>query len=138
MFKVIWLEHGKLTKRLLVVEDDINGQEITRKLLEHNDFIVDVAVDGNHALELLKEHVYSAVIIDLTLPGMSGWELLQEIRAQLDDKPAQYWAKLPCFAVTAYHSRDVARKAMEAGFTNYYAKPIDLMSFADDLKQRIN
>lgn len=137
MLKAIFLDEVTLIKRLLVVEDDLNGQEITRRLLEHNDFVVDIAADGQQALELLHKYVYSGVIIDLSLPGMSGWELLQTIRAQENGRPAQYWDKLPCFAVTAYHSREVERKAHEHGFTNYYAKPIDLSNFVADLKVRI-
>lgn len=137
MLKAVFLEEVTVIKRLLIVEDDIHGQEITRRLLEHNHFVVDVAADGEQALALLHKYVYSGVIIDLSLPGMSGWELLHTIRAQENGRPTQYWHKLPCFAVTAYHSRDVERKAQEHGFTKYYSKPIDLSSFVTDLKLRI-
>ena len=68
--------------QLLLVEDDVNGQDVTRSILEHHNITVDVADDALHALELLRDNRYTAVIIDLSLPGMNGWELLEAIRQE--------------------------------------------------------
>ncbi|MBZ0305552.1 MAG: response regulator, partial [Anaerolineae bacterium] len=83
---------------MLLVEDDAHGREVVRALLTHYEVAVDVAETAETALNFLREHPYNAVIIDLSLPGMSGWELLKRIQ----QNPAT--AALPCFAITAYHS----------------------------------
>ena len=67
------------------------------------------------------------VVIDLALPVMNGWGLLRAIQ---EDRRL---AEVPCVAMTAYHSAEVARKAIEVGFAGYFAKPIDVGSFVQDL-----
>jgi CheY-like chemotaxis protein len=114
--------------QVLVVEDDINGQDVARGILEHYDITVDVADDAMQALELLRDNRYTAAIIDLSLPGMSGWELLEAMRA---DKST---ADLPCVATTAYHSPRVAQDAIEAGFVAYFPKPMNVVTLMDDLR----
>ena len=116
---------------VLLVEDDPHGQNVVVTLLEHFTLIVDVASEAETALNMLKERQYAAVIIDLSLPGMSGWELLATIREQHPK------TDLPCFAVTAFHSPRVARDAVEAGFTAYFPKPINFQSFVTELEQHI-
>lgn len=114
---------------ILVVEDDVHSREVVRELLDHHQVEVDVAENATRALELLQEHHYTAVVIDLSLPGMSGWELLNTIRET---------EAIPCIAITAYHSANVAQEAIKAGFTAYFPKPIDVTSFVDDLAAYLN
>lgn len=117
------------TWRILVVEDDENAQEILRGVLEHAEIIVDEAHNATQALELLDQYTYTAVLIDLSLPGKSGWDLLTHIRQN------EQTANLPCFANTAYHSPRVASDAIAAGFDHYFAKPINLITLVDDLRE---
>ncbi len=105
--------------RILVVEDDPDSQEVLNRILHHHGLTVDIADSGSYALSLLGKAEYAAAIIDLALPIMDGWELLMTIR----DNPQT--AGLPCFAVTAYHSAEVADQAMHAGFTAYFQKPVE-------------
>lgn len=117
---------------MLVVEDDVHGREVVRALLSHYEVAVDVAETAESALNFLQDHFYHAVIIDLSLPGMSGWELLKHIQQNPDT------AALPCFAITAYHSSIVAREAIDAGFTAYFQKPIDVTTFMQDISYYLN
>lgn len=110
---------------ILIVEDDFHSREVVRTLLDFYDIEVDVAENATQALDLLHDHPYTAVVIDLSLPDMSGWDLLKEIRQQEQD--------LPCIAITAYHSPNVALEAISYGFTAYFSKPIDVTSFVSDL-----
>lgn len=116
----------------LVVEDDPDGQEVVGRLLRHQRISFDSAYTAEEALQQLTHHSYSLLIIDLQLPGMDGWTLLNTVReqAQFDD--------VPCVAVTAYHSTDVAVKALEAGFTAYFPKPLDATSFVRELQRLLN
>src|SRR5215471_21580449 len=116
-------------RRVLVVEDDPDGQEVVMRLLRHHHFTVDAAPTAEDALFMLAQEQYALAVVDLALPRLSGWELLQSIRAQPD------MAELPCVAVTAYHSAEVAIKAIAAGFKAYFPKPVDAMSFASQLER---
>lgn len=116
-----------MAQRILIVEDDVHGLNITRSLLEHRGFGVDAAADAEQALHWLEQTTYQAAIIDLSLPGLSGWELLNAIR--------QCCPTMPCIAVTAYHSPRVAQQTRDAGFVAYFAKPFDVEGFVDKVSQ---
>src|SRR5688572_20206510 len=106
-------------QRILVVEDDPDGQAVVSHILEYMNIAIDVANDAEEALKCLDKTTYRAVIIDLALPGKNGWELLQHIQEQPETED------LPCIAVTAYHTSKLREEAITAGFTAYFAKPID-------------
>ncbi len=108
-------------KRILVVEDDPDGQEMVTTMLQHNNFVVDTADNGEQAADILFNHgaTYSAIVIDLALPGIDGWELLGHIL----NNPQT--AHIPCIAVTAFHNPKLREDALRAGFTAYFPKPID-------------
>jgi CheY-like chemotaxis protein len=114
-------------QHLLVVEDEPDGQEVVRSLLEFYDMDTDVVGTGEDAINLLSRRSYAAVVIDLALPGMDGMQLLATVR---ENKAT---ADLPCIAVTAFHSTMVKQQALEAGFNAYFPKPIDHKTFVQEL-----
>lgn len=116
-----------MNKHILVAEDDTNSQSVIRSLLEFHTFQVVVAANGKQALEELENHEFDAFIIDLSMPEMDGWQLLDAIKS--DSKTALS----PCIAITAFHSAEVSLKAREAGFTAYFSKPIDVYTFKEEL-----
>lgn len=113
---------------VLVVEDDPDGQEVVTRMLRHHGIPAVMADSGETAVALLNAHQYTAAIIDLALPGIDGWAVLKAIRQDLN------LANLPCIAVTAFHSADVAVKAIQAGFNAYFPKPLDATSFVRELQ----
>lgn len=115
--------------RLLVIEDDPDGQEVVSLMLRYHKIPLDVAGSAEDALDLLKTHQYTGAIIDLHLPGMDGWRLLDTMRQM------QSAARIPCVAITAYHSDEVAVKAIEAGFKAYFPKPLETTSFVRELER---
>jgi CheY-like chemotaxis protein len=116
--------------RILVVEDDPDGQAVVAHILEYMNIIIDTAADAEQAEQYLFNQGirYTAVIIDLALPGKDGWELLAEIR----ENPQT--AHLPCIAVTAYHTSKLREEAITFGFDAYFAKPLDATTFARELE----
>lgn len=115
--------------RILVIEDDTDGQEVMARMLNHHHIPMDVVYSAEEGLELLSKNKYSGVITDLALPGMDGWGLLATMQI------TPHVSELPCVAVTAYHSAEVAVKAIEAGFAAYFAKPLEPASFVRDLQR---
>ena len=110
--------------QLLVVEDDPDGQEVVGRILRHHNIAHVVVGTGEEALETLASQPFTGALIDLALPGMDGWRLLQEI---------QHHYAIPCVAVTAFHSAEVAVQAIDAGFAAYFSKPLDATSFVREL-----
>jgi two-component system sensor histidine kinase/response regulator len=111
----------------LIVEDDLPSCEVLAFLLRYYHVQVDVALNGEQALSRLDLRTYTCAIIDLSLPGMNGWSLLQAIK----DNPKT--ATLRCIAVTAYYDAKVARDALQAGFVACFPKPLE-PSFIRDLE----
>jgi CheY-like chemotaxis protein len=68
--------------RLLVVEDDQDGQEVVGRLLRFHRLDYDVADSAEAALSLMANNSYTGAIIDLALPKMDGWSLLDTIQTQ--------------------------------------------------------
>jgi len=114
---------------MLVVEDDVDGQEVVSRILRHHNITFDLAANGEEALNLLARNDYSMAILDLALPTIDGWRLLQKIR----ETPRT--AQLLCVAVTAFHSSEIAVSAIQAGFVAYFPKPIDTTSFVRELER---
>lgn len=114
---------------ILLVEDDPDGREVVARILRFNRIPFSAADNAEEALEKLAVEPFSAAILDLALPGMDGWTLL----SQIQNNPAL--AHMRCVAVTAFHSSEVAVKAIEAGFLAYFPKPLDSTSFVRELQR---
>ncbi len=114
---------------VLVVEDDPDGQEVVGRILKHHNIPADIAGTGEEALVLLDHNVYSIAVIDLALPQIDGWRLLDTIR-----KSPKTMA-MPCVAITAFHSAEVATRAIKSGFAAYFSKPLDSTSFVRELQR---
>jgi CheY-like chemotaxis protein len=119
------------TWNILVVEDDPDGQDVVQRILTHHHITFDAVYNAEDSLSLLSQKHYTAAIVDLALPKLDGWGLLRKIRSD----PAT--ATLPCFAITAFHSPEVALQAIESGFTAYFPKPIDPGSLVSQMEQVI-
>ncbi len=114
---------------VLVVEDDPDGQEVVTRILRHHRITADVAATAEEALKKLAMTHYDLAVIDLALPTMNGWALLQAI------KSSSIYSRVPCVAVTAFHSAEVAVEAIQAGFVAYFPKPLEATSFVRELQR---
>lgn len=112
---------------VLVVEDEDDSMMLVQGLLDYHGIPNIAAQDAEEALAVLNNTVPTLIVIDLALPGIDGWGLLTAIRK---DRRVM---NVPCVALTAYHSAEVARAALAAGFDAYFAKPLDATSFVREL-----
>ena len=113
---------------ILIVDDYKTMLRIIKNLLKQLGFEnVDEATDGTMAYEKIKEKAYGLVISDWNMEPMSGYELLQKIRA--DDAHKQ----LPFIMITAESKTENVVAAKQAGVSNYIVKPFN----AGTLKQKI-
>lgn len=104
---------------ILVVDDYIVNQELTREMLEMMKCEVDVAEDGNEAISLYKEGKYDLIFMDVQMPGMDGYEVTRQIRAI--EGNAEH---TPIIAVTANALVGDREKCIDAGMDDYISKPI--------------
>lgn len=112
---------------VLIVEDEKDAQDLLIALLQKYNMAIATAFTGEEALEKLKSLRPNLAIIDLALPGIDGWAVLDAIRSD----PSL--SGITACAVTAYHSTVVAKEAIKAGFTAYFPKPISARTFVSDL-----
>jgi len=103
---------------ILVVEDDPDLREALSDTLTLSRYRVHTAVDGENAIELLREHAVGLVITDVQMPNMNGITLLHEIKSR--------WPHLPVLLMTAYGVISQAVEAMREGACNYMVKPFDV------------
>jgi CheY-like chemotaxis protein len=108
---------------VLVVEDEPDGLHVVTKLLETYNIAAHGVSTAEEALALLQENHYNGAIIDLALPGIDGWGLLERIHSNAQT------AALPCVAITAYHSSSVRQQAQQSGFVEYFPKPLNDRTF---------
>ncbi len=101
-------------KRLLIIEDDRTIAELERDYLEADGFAVDLAGDGVEGLRRAAERTYDLVLLDLMLPGTSGFEVCRSLRAS---------AEVPILLVSA-RSSDVDKvRGLGLGADDYITKP---------------
>jgi CheY-like chemotaxis protein len=104
---------------VLVVEDDEDARYVMDSYLTHFGAHIFTAADGAEALRHLQNIRPHVIVTDISMPGMDGLQLFQEVRKL----PGQAEGPTPIIALTAFsHLRDAAR---QAGFEAYFVKPID-------------
>ncbi len=104
--------------KILLVEDNLINQQLACELLSGMGLSVDIAQNGQEALDAVKEASYDAVVMDVQMPVMSGYEAARLIRQDARMK------KLPIIAMTAYAMSGAREKCLEAGMNDYISKPI--------------
>src|SRR3989337_27274 len=104
-------------RTILVVDDELSILESFRMILKEN-YRVLTALDGVKALEILRNECVNLVILDIMLPGMSGLEVLSEIRKRDKD--------VAVIMVTAIKAVKTAIEAMKLGASDYIIKPFDV------------
>ena len=116
--------------KLLYVEDDEISRSISLELFENFFSDIDIAVDGQEAIDKFKSSKYDLVITDILMPRMNGIELLGEIR-RLDDY-------IPVLMLSAYNDAEYFLDAIRLGVDGYLVKPLDTKQFISQISKVIN
>ena len=114
------LDHSSSAgQRLLLVEDNEDNRTIYSTVLRYLGYQVIEAVDGLQAVALARSEHPDLILMDISIPGMDGWEATRVLR---QDPATQ---EIPIIALTAHALPDDRKRATEVGFTSYLAKPIE-------------
>ncbi|MBI1258150.1 MAG: response regulator [Chloroflexi bacterium] len=118
-------------KKILVVEDEPDSLEVASILLEMYGADVITATNGREGLDQARKHQPRFIISDLSMPEMSGWEMVHHLK---DDRSTM---DIPVVALTAHAMTGDRERALAAGFHNYLSKPLRPDTFINDLMKLV-
>lgn len=101
---------------ILVVDDDDRIRQLLSRYLRDNGFIVATAKDAFHATDVMKLALFDALIVDVMMPGQTGFEFTKGLRASSD---------IPVLLLTALEETSDKITGLEAGADDYLAKPFE-------------
>ena len=129
-----WLKENFDGKRVLLVEDIELNREIAEVILTEAGFLVETAPDGTDAVSMVdasEENYYDAVLMDIQMPIMDGYEATRTIRSL----PRKDVKDLPIIAMTANALEEDKEAALKNGMNAHIAKPLDMNIFMSVLKR---
>jgi len=104
--------------------------KILRTILEKEGYSVFEAEDGKSGLNLLKKEKFDLIILDVMMPGLSGWDVLTEITKT---KKKEYWNKIMFLSVVEV-SEDRRATLLKSGVVGYMTKPFDIKELIKKVK----
>jgi CheY-like chemotaxis protein len=105
--------------RVLLVEDNEINQQVAKEILESAGLNVSLAENGQEGVSAVKENNYDAVLMDIQMPVMNGYEATREIRKD------ERFKDLPIIAMTAHAMAGDENKSLQSGMNGHITKPID-------------
>jgi two-component system, OmpR family, copper resistance phosphate regulon response regulator CusR len=105
-------------KRILIIEDEQKMAQLIRKALTEEGYVTDVANDGYVGKRMAVENEYDAIILDINIPLMNGYEVCREIRKVKSD--------IPVLMLTAFGALENKLSGFEVGADDYITKPFEL------------
>jgi CheY-like chemotaxis protein len=118
---------------VLVVDDVAATRQLMRRILERDHMRVLEAASGEEAIRTIAGSRPEAVVLDLRLPGMSGFDVARTVRAN----PDEAIAATPLLACSASIQQEVRREALAAGCDDFQGKPFDIVTFAQRVRDLI-
>ncbi|OHE73443.1 MAG: hypothetical protein A2Y14_01290 [Verrucomicrobia bacterium GWF2_51_19] len=119
-------EHAHLellqNKKVLLAEDNLSNQEVTRKIFERNGIPITVVSDGESLLHELQTQDYNLILMDIRMPQLSGIEAAKRIRG---GELGSHLQKIPIIAFTANAMKEDRDSCFEAGMDAFLTKPIN-------------
>lgn len=117
-----------MSKRILAVDDETDVVLILKTALQSEGFTVDTAHNGRDALASVKEQKPDLILLDVMMPGMSGFDVMHELKA--DDSTA----RIPIIMLTGLSERKKMQEALVGGTNYYIVKPFEMA----DLINKVN
>ncbi len=106
------------SRRVLVVDDNREATDSLALILRTEGYVVHTAYDGRLALEIIASSAPDAVVLDIGMPGLSGYDVMREVRRRLRKRPLM-------IALTAWSEVSDKILAKQVGFDHHLGKPAD-------------
>jgi len=109
-----------IKKRILFVEDDDMSRDVISTRLTRSGYEVVMVEDGYKALDIVSSHAFDLIILDMSMPGISGWDMAKKLKA------SSATAAIPILALSAHAMNVDRKKALDAGCGDFDSKPVNL------------
>jgi CheY-like chemotaxis protein/anti-sigma regulatory factor (Ser/Thr protein kinase) len=119
-------------KKILIIEDHLQMRNLIERHLRKEGYIVIGAADGDEGLAKAKEHVPDLIVSDIVMPGLSGYEVLREIRADLQT------THIPLLFISSKNDLSEVRHGMNLGADDYLTKPIQIKELMNAVNARLH
>ena len=106
--------------RLLLIEDNEMNRDMLSRRLARRGYEVAIAVDGEQGVALARAEAPALILMDMSLPGMDGWEATRQLKAAPETRG------IPVIALTAHAMAGDRERAIAAGCDEFDTKPVDL------------
>lgn len=116
-------------KHILLAEDNAIGRELMQELLDATHARLSIVASGEEALAAFSEDDIDLVLLDLQLPGMSGWDTAKVIREELERRD------VPLLAMSADPRPETRNRCLNEGLNDFIAKPVDVGLLYDKLAE---
>lgn len=117
-----------MPQRILAVDDEVDVLLIVKTALQSEGFVVETASNGFDAVALATENPPDLIILDMMMPGMTGFDVMHKLKEQDNT------ATIPVIMLTGVSERSTMMEALTSGTTFYIIKPFDF----DDLLEKVN
>jgi DNA-binding response OmpR family regulator len=120
------VEENVVLIKVLVIDDDIIVTNTLRDALHQDTFEVLIANSGSQGIELARQLEPEVIVLDLMMPGMSGWEVCRVIRT---------FSQVPILVLSAVIDPEMVTQALDEGANDYMVKPVAFRVLASRLKR---
>ena len=115
--------------KILLVEDNEMNRDMLSRRLERKGYAVVCAVDGVQAVTMAQSEKPALILMDMSLPGLDGWEATRQIKAAN--------RTIPIIALTAHAMASDEQKAREAGCDDFDTKPVELARLLEKIEAQL-
>ncbi len=118
------------SKKVLIAEDSSVIQNLTRKILQAQNFEIYSAKNGKQVIDMLKKDDYDIILMDINMPVMNGIECTKQIRAMEEENKRN----IPIVAITGNAMNYTLEEFKEAGINDYLQKPLNFDALVEVVK----
>ncbi len=120
-----------LMTKILIVEDNEMNRDMLSRRLERKGYEIEIAVDGEEGLSMMRNNKPDLVLMDMGLPVLDGWEATTQAKAD----PSI--SEIPIIALTAHAMEEDRQKALGAGADDFDTKPVQLQRLLEKIESNL-
>ncbi len=117
--------------KILIVDDTPMNLQVIRALLKRSEMQISTAANGTECIDLFEKNDYNIIFLDYRMPGLDGIETILELSKRFPDK----FKRIPIISLTASAVSGDRERMLEAGFTDYLTKPVNVTDMENVLRK---